>query len=504
MNKNIKNKLTGLVSASRALRTLVVAALCMTGTFASAQETLWKETWGTDTNVGSVAKYNPEKGKYSFDEESAKHSDTKIVKGTSAGGVTPELQLGQSDVFTVTLTSEELSNYSGNAKLTYHSNRPNYVVTANGKTVTFTSKNNAGTGKPDLYTGYIDIVSGEDLVLTFTNAVDRGRLDDFELTKIKMVTINASVDIDENETTFVVDPQEGGEFAKFSVSDSEAKGKFSLEKDNGIVTISSDGVMKYTGNPGRATVVVKWISDDAAYADATIKVPLGVSKSVTLSDESPTSPEPCALAKITFNRNFAMDAWNTICVPFNMTLAKAESAFGTKEAKPVLLKYDEANSNGNKVAFVKADKIEAGVPYLIKPTRNKKSYEITLTPILATEAQTVGAEGGVRFCGTYIRKDITEGGSVNAAGITADNKIVKANQGGEMKGFRAYFILPEGVSAASYMLDLDGTVTSIDKVNLNGEVNIYAPVYNLNGQRVNGYDLQRGIYIQNGKKFVVK
>lgn len=53
-------------------------------------------------------------------------------------------------------------------------------------------------------------------------------------------------------------------------------------------------------------------------------------------------------------------------------------------------------------------------------------------------------------------------------------------------------------------VELPGTSTGIGSVNVDKNNNANNAVYNLQGQRVNGKSLPKGIYIKNGKKFMVK
>lgn len=53
-------------------------------------------------------------------------------------------------------------------------------------------------------------------------------------------------------------------------------------------------------------------------------------------------------------------------------------------------------------------------------------------------------------------------------------------------------------------VELPGTSTGIGSVNVDKHNNADNAVYNLQGQRVNGKSLPKGIYIKNGKKFMVK
>ena len=74
-----------------------------------------------------------------------------------------------------------------------------------------------------------------------------------------------------------------------------------------------------------------------------------------------------------------------------------------------------------------------------------------------------------------------------------------------MKGFRAAFVLNPATPLAGIKVVIDGTTTGIEDLVVDG-VKANGRVYNLNGQYVgnslNG--LQPGLYIQNGKKVVVK
>ena len=53
-------------------------------------------------------------------------------------------------------------------------------------------------------------------------------------------------------------------------------------------------------------------------------------------------------------------------------------------------------------------------------------------------------------------------------------------------------------------VELPGTSTGIGSVNVDKQNKADNAVYNLQGQRVNGKSLPKGIYIKNGKKFMVK
>ena len=228
---------------------------------------------------------------------------------------------------------------------------------------------------------------------------------------------------------------------------------------------------------------------------------------VTL-DETATNNNIVAKAgvNVTLNRTMKADMWNTICLPFDVTYDVAQAAFGN-DVK--IAELDE-NSTGTTLSFKNVDAIKATKPYLIKPSEVKTSNEYVFenVNIVADELTYDTTEGNLAFRGIYNMVDVTTdvkkiGDDYYAAFLGANNTIFKANVGGKMKGFRAYFAIPKDTAASALRVVIDGTATSIK--NIDSEVvESNAPVYNLQGQRVDGNNLTPGIYVKAGKKFVVK
>ena len=186
-------------------------------------------------------------------------------------------------------------------------------------------------------------------------------------------------------------------------------------------------------------------------------------------------------------------------------MADAKTAFDNAELREV----DTKNSHDNTIVFKEATAIEAGKPYLIKWANSssaavnveKKFEGVTL---VAAATPVVVKEGGISFNGFYKMTAASELGGASVAAIGAGNKLFKVTEG-KMKGFRAAFVLSSGVQQAAINVVIDGTATGIEDLVIDG-VKANGRVYNLNGQYVgnslNG--LQPGLYIQNGKKIVVK
>lgn len=225
---------------------------------------------------------------------------------------------------------------------------------------------------------------------------------------------------------------------------------------------------------------------------------------ITLDENGDNNVEAAENVNVTLKRTFYKDGeWNTLCLPF--AVADAKTAFDNAELREV----DTEKSNGNTIVFKEATAIEAGKPYLIKWANSssdavnveKKFEGVTL---VAAATPVVVKEGGISFNGFYKMTVASELGGASVAAIGAGNKLFKVTSG-EMKGFRAAFVLNPATPAAGIKVVIDGTTTGIEDLVVDG-VKANGRVYNLNGQYVgnslNG--LQPGIYIQNGKKIVVK
>ena len=240
-------------------------------------------------------------------------------------------------------------------------------------------------------------------------------------------------------------------------------------------------------------------------------------ETITL-DETATNNNIVAKAgvNVTLKRTMAKGVWNTICLPFDVTYDVAQAAFGND----VKIAELDGSSTGTTLSFKNVVVIKAAKPYLIKPSTAypAEGYVFKNVTIASDkiEPEEVATDdySSFGFVGIYNKTDIYTGidktifsGEFYAAFLGANNTVYKANPvkepGKETKGFRAYFAIPKGTAASALRVVIDGTATSIK--NIDSEVvESNTPVYNLQGQRVDGNNLTPGIYVKAGKKFVVK
>lgn len=273
------------------------------------------------------------------------------------------------------------------------------------------------------------------------------------------------------------------------------------DQKNGAITTSS--VNKATWE-GEAKSVVFTTSGQARATKITVTVKLPVAKDYTLDEEDINVIEDYDNANVTLTRTFYHDnAWNTLCLPFDV--ADASAAFDGAEIREI----DLSKCTGNTIQFVPATEIKAGVPYIIKWNENvaeAQTFEKTFEGVtLVADPKPVKVNNDITFTGFYKMTAASElGGTSSVAAIGAGSKLFTVGEG-KMKGFRAAFVLNPTAQPSAFNVVIDGVANGIedlviDNVKANGRV------YNLNGQYVgnslNG--LQPGIYIQNGKKIVVK
>lgn len=288
-----------------------------------------------------------------------------------------------------------------------------------------------------------------------------------------------------------------GSDTKYSLANLKATGYKAADAKNGTWIGNAREVTFTAGAQARATSITVYVS-----------LPSGV----TLDETADNTLEAKTGVNVTLKRSMVANEWNTICLPFDVTAEQATAAFG----EGVKIAQLDDTSTGNTLSFKNVDAIKATAPYLIKPTiaAPAEGYKFEGVTIKANDKgnvvpDAVITKGLYGFVGVYNPVDATENIKNTAfrdecyAAFLGDNNTIFKAAGGTMKGFRAYFAIPNGTATSALRVNIDGTATSIKSIN-SEVVESNAPVYNLQGQRVDGNNLTPGIYVKAGKKFVVK
>lgn len=203
---------------------------------------------------------------------------------------------------------------------------------------------------------------------------------------------------------------------------------------------------------------------------------------------------------VQLERTLSPTHWNSFCVPFAISADVIADKFG---AGTQICTF--GSMNGNVMNFTHSTTIEAGKPYIVKPTKEVVDPSFTGVNIEATAAKKVGADGYF-MQGIYgVKTDLTTDGTNLFLG--EGNKFYKPAGAttARMKGMRAFFIVPQGTNLAALRANIDGATTAIDEFATVVEQPTDNRIYNLQGQFVGtSFEGLHGVYVQNGKKVLVK
>lgn len=203
---------------------------------------------------------------------------------------------------------------------------------------------------------------------------------------------------------------------------------------------------------------------------------------------------------VQLKRSLSPAHWNSFCVPFTISADVIAEKFGAGT-----LVYTFGSMNGNVMNFKASTTIEAGKPYIVKPTKTVVDPTFTGVNIVASDPVKSG-ENGFYMQGTYGAKtDLTTDGTNLFLG--EGNKFYKPAGAttAKMKGMRAFFIVPQGTNLAALRANIDGATTAIDELTTVVEQPTDNRIYNLQGQFVGtSFEGLHGVYVQNGKKVLVK
>src|SRR5574344_165393 len=216
-------------------------------------------------------------------------------------------------------------------------------------------------------------------------------------------------------------------------------------------------------------------------------------------------------ATVTLTRTLLAGTWNSLVLPFSMNETQVKDAFGVDTR---VYYYNGVTSN--KFNFLRHyyHVIQAGVPCLIVPSQVNSSNEYTITGVTINSDATTVSKDSYIFTGTYAASTVMASGSYfvgHEQNSTAARLYNTDSNKKTITGLRAY--LKPGTTNAAKVTGLsfdddNSTVTAIEDVTTDVTVN-NGNIYNLSGQLVktsatNLDGLDKGIYILNGKKYVVK
>ncbi len=221
------------------------------------------------------------------------------------------------------------------------------------------------------------------------------------------------------------------------------------------------------------------------------KVP---SQTFVVSEDAEYDTTQEGAGDVTLTRTIKADVWNTIWLPFSMNEADLKAAFGADVAIAEFSEVPNTNVAGQSTInfnTMSTPAISANKPVLLKTSTAGTSYTIAGRTIVAGTPTIEGTN--FDFAGTTVASTTVAADDY----FIGSNKLWKSTGATTLAGTRAYL---KAKTAGEARLVIDGEETGIDAIDTATVNN--GKLYNLNGQEVK--NAQKGIFIQNGKKVVLK
>ena len=248
---------------------------------------------------------------------------------------------------------------------------------------------------------------------------------------------------------------------------------------------------------------------DVADDDFTITIAEAADLRTLLDETSTTVPAAATGVDVRVKRTIKAGEWSTICLPFAMTAEQVKAAFGDDVELGDFKGYEVTEDDGGdivgiNVKFDDVTAIEANHPYIIKVSTAVSEFTVDGVDVEPEEEPMVNLGTNRKpkaIVGTYVAEtEVPE-----LCLFLSDNKFWYSTGATKMKAYRAYFdfndVLTdvEDVYGAPVFISFGDETTRLDQLNIDGEDSNY---YDLNGRVVK--TPQKGVFIRNGKKVVIK
>lgn len=217
------------------------------------------------------------------------------------------------------------------------------------------------------------------------------------------------------------------------------------------------------------------------------------------------------------NRTFRQDRWYAMVLPFSVSQKQMKDVFGN-DVK--ILHYDNVEGTNLNLFEHFYQMVVGGTPVLVKPSQdvvNPTFENVTLTSQVVVDIE----NSGYKCTGSYNNVDFPEYSYfIDARTNTFYQYDPTQMQTGSVKphagAFRAWFIATGDPSAASQLtMHINGVEDSSETTAIWNALSTddnrtemgSKDIYSLSGQKMNVSDMRslpKGIYIVNGKKYIVK
>lgn len=231
------------------------------------------------------------------------------------------------------------------------------------------------------------------------------------------------------------------------------------------------------------------------------------------------NPQNSEVEELTYNRNFANNNWNALYIPFSMQYADWAEDFEVARLNDVHQFDDDEDGVVDRtvlelIKLKDGSVTEPNTPYMIKAKETgEKTIKLTDATLYATEENSFDVTSWFTkftFTGTY--STVTDMATKGHYALVDGALMQASSDAATLGAFRWYLDItdrngnPAPLKAKKVFLSFDdGETTAINLVEANDNSNA-GSIYSISGVKVGTgkASLSKGLYISNGKKFLVK
>ena len=233
---------------------------------------------------------------------------------------------------------------------------------------------------------------------------------------------------------------------------------------------------------------------------------------ITFMDQTKATYNGETTTNVGFTKTLKAGQWNTLVLPFSTTVEEVSAALGYA----VVDVLDESNDNPDAIKLKLAfNELPAHKPFLVQPKVTKKLSEVNFwnsdshKKALVAVPPVAKAEDGAEhaFVGQYTDYKVMPENKNEYFYSSTDKAFRNAKEGGSgtwINIFGAYLLDGSNKARVITIQEADGSTTAISTINADGIAVPAEGWYTLNGVKLQGVPTEKGIYIHNGKKLVVK
>ena len=219
------------------------------------------------------------------------------------------------------------------------------------------------------------------------------------------------------------------------------------------------------------------------------------------------------IANVTFS-DFAMvgEKWYPLVLPFATSVKDISAAFGYA----VVDIFDGTTANGSIKFKLHMGNIDANTPFIVKvyEDMNMNDANVKFTNVKIEKAYDengevqVGDPADVQFVGSY--KGKIDGFKANMYYFSNNAELNEYYQGSAtnktyLRPLGAYFVDNANAATREIIIEeADGSTTAISAITVDGAFVEANGWYTVGGVKLEGVPTEKGVYIRNGKKIVIK